>query len=83
MFMDGNKNFTGIRKKTLSNKEYLTDHRCERTNRAYKCKISDTVNVTFHGHYTHVCTDSKVIGKKYRKFVCQTKKTYAVIDAKK
>ena len=29
---------------------------------AYRCKIFDAYYLTFHGHYTHVCTGSKVIG---------------------
>ena len=29
---------------------------------AYKCKIFDGVNLTLAGHYTHMCTVSKIIG---------------------
>ena len=29
---------------------------------AYKYKTFEAVNLAFHGHYTHVCTVSKVVG---------------------
>ena len=29
---------------------------------AYNCKIFEVFNLTFHGHYTHVCEVSKDIG---------------------
>ena len=58
------KSFMGICQKHiwLPNREYLRDYRCERTDMAYKHQIFETVNLTLHGHYTHVCTVSKVIG---------------------
>ena len=40
----------------------LRDSRCERINLVLKCKIFEAVNLTLHGHYTHGCTVSKVIG---------------------
>ena len=38
----------------LPSKGSLRDHRAERTNKAYKCKIFEAVNSTLHGQYTHV-----------------------------
>ena len=35
----------------LKNKEYLTDHRCERTNITAKCKISGAWHLVFHRHF--------------------------------
>ena len=29
---------------------------------ACKCKTFEAVNLTLHGHYTYVCTVSKVVG---------------------
>ena len=64
IFMNCSKRFIGICKKKkqkkqkqirLPNKKYIRDHRCQRTNIAYKCKIFEVVNLTFHGHYTYVC----------------------------
>ena len=41
---------------------------------AYKCKVFETLSLTLHGHYTHVCTVSIVIGiNTEKKYVCQTK----------
>ena len=37
---------------------------------AYKCEIFDAVNLTFHGHYMHVCTVSKVIGIDTENKIC-------------
>ena len=34
---------------------------------AFKCQIFETVNLTLHGHYSHVCIVSKVIGINTRK----------------
>ena len=49
-------------------KEYLRDHRCQRTYIAYKCRIFEAVNLTLHGHYTHVCTVFEVFWHKFRKW---------------
>ena len=38
----------------LPNKEYLRDHRCERTNMDYKCKIFEALNLMSQGHYYFV-----------------------------
>ena len=46
-----------------SKKKNVRVHRYERTNMAYKCKKFVAVNITLLGHYTHVCTVLKVIGK--------------------
>ena len=64
MFMNCSKNCIGICQKTnmTTKQEYVRDHRCERTHIPYKCKIFETVNLPLHGHYTHICTMSKVIG---------------------
>ena len=45
IFRDYSTNFTSIcnNKIWLLSKEYLRDHRCEGTNRAYKCKIFEHV----------------------------------------
>ena len=52
MFVNCSKTFLGIcEKKIWLNKEYIQDHRCERTNIALKCKIYEPVNLTLHGHY--------------------------------
>ena len=63
-----NKIFIGICKKQiqLPNSEYLRNHRFERTNLAYKCKIFVAVTLTHHGHYTHVYR-FKTYWNKYRK----------------
>ena len=45
-----------------SNKQYLRNHRCERTNMAYRCKMYEAVNIPLHRHYTYVCTVFKVTG---------------------
>ena len=48
---------------------------------AYKYEIFDPVNLTLHGHYTCVCTVSKVTGKNAEtKYVCQTRNTQVLID---
>ena len=62
MFMNCIENVIGICKKQiwLPNKEYVRDHRCERTNVAYKCKIFEAVTLRHHGHYTYVCTVLKM-----------------------
>ena len=37
------------------NKEFIRDHRCERTDMSYKCKIFEIVSVTLPGRlYTWV-----------------------------
>ena len=63
MFMNCSKNFIGIVIKhiLLLNKEHLRDHRGGGTNIVYK-HIFENVNLTYHGHYTHMCTVSKGIG---------------------
>ena len=71
MFMNGSKN-RGICKKenkqiSLLNKEYIRDDRCVRKNIAYKFGIFHAVNLTLHGHYTHVCTVFKVTGMNTEK----------------
>ena len=40
--------------KYMPKKECLRDHRCESRNMTYKCKILEPVNLTPHGHCTHV-----------------------------
>ena len=61
MFINYLKTFIDICKNQLSlpNKEYLRDHRYERTNIAYKYKIFGAGNTALHGHwyfvYIHMC----------------------------
>ena len=56
------------------------DHRCERANKAYKCSISEAVDLALYGHYALVCAVSKVIGINTEKYVCQTINTLVAID---
>ena len=52
------------------------DHRCARTNMAFKCKIFEAVNLALHGHDIHVCTVSKVIGINTENKICLPNKEY-------
>ena len=37
---------------------------------AYKYEIFEAVNLTLHGHYTHLCTVSKVTGINTENKMC-------------
>ena len=77
MFLNGNKNLIGICKTNMAaKKEYRRDRRCERTNMANKCKLFEAVNLTLHGHYTHVCTVSKVVVINTENKICLPNKEY-------
>ena len=56
--------------------KYLRDHQCQRTDMAYKSKLFEAVKLTLHGHYTHVCTVSKVIGINTENKICLPNKEY-------
>ena len=60
----------------MPNKENVSDHRCERRNMAYKCKIFEAVNLTLNGHYKHVYTVSKVIGINIENKICLPNQEY-------
>ena len=61
----------------------LRDHRCERSNMAYKCKISEAVNLTLHVHYTHVYSwTSRLIGIHTESKIYPPKNTEVVVDFK-
>ena len=46
----------------LPNEDNISDHRCERTDMAAKCKIFVTSNLTFHSHdhCVHICVQFQV-----------------------
>ena len=57
--------------------EYERNHRCERTNMAYKCKIYEAGNT--YGHYTHLCT---VLTFKHVHETCQLRYDFIVTNIK-
>ena len=81
IFMNYSKKFMGICRKQiwLSKKEYLRDHRCERTNMAYKCKIFEAVTLTLHWHHTHMCRVSKAIDINTENKICLANKVYIIV----
>ena len=78
MFM---KNFISIYKNQirLLDKEYVRDHRCERTNIAYKSKLSEVANLILNGQNTHVCIVSKVIFINAENKICLLNKKYVSV----
>ena len=79
LFVNCSKNFTDICKIKqiwLTNKEYLRDHEYERAKMAYKCKIFEAVNLILQGHYTDVCTVSKVIVINTENKICMSNKGF-------
>ena len=43
---------------------------------SYKCKIFEASYLALDGHYTHICTVSRVIGIKTESRICVPNKEY-------
>ena len=69
MFMNCSKNIIANCKMQLPKREYLGDHRYERTNMGYKCKIFETVNIRLGG-ILDMSIVSKVIGVNTENEIC-------------
>ena len=78
-----NKNIIGICKKiNMTAKQGIPkDHICEITDMAYKCNIFLTVNLTFHGCYTYMCTVSIVIGINTENKIYLPNKEYTTVHS--
>ena len=50
---------------------------------AYKCKIVRLSMYHFNGHYTHVCTVSKVLDMNTENKICLANKKYISVHANK
>ena len=73
----------------LPSKEFIMDYRHERKICGIQMlKVFETINFKLHGHYTHVCTVSKIICKSVKQgidkwslmikneYCCQIHSTY-------